>query len=76
MSIVKGFRKQKAIEENSWRKIYGLLVMINRDPKKPIPQIEKQWSIPIIDNMFVAENENIAENTDIKGKLLKAWRLN
>ena len=51
------------------------MVMINRDPKKPIPKIEKQWSIPIIDDLFVEHDENEAKNTDIKGELLNAWKL-
>jgi hypothetical protein len=78
-SIVKGFRRQKAIEENYWRRIYGLMVMVNRDPKKPMPKIEDSWYIPIIDDETfndLDENQNEMSNFEIKDKLLKAWRLN
>lgn len=78
-AIVKGFRKQKAIEENQWRRIYSLMVMVNRDSKKPMPKIEDSWYIPMIDDeRFENEYENESEmsNFEIKDKLLKAWRLN
>jgi hypothetical protein len=75
-SIVRGFRRQKAIEENNWRKIYGLLVMINRDPKKPTPNILTHWSIPELDSVYLEdEGEDEEDKTDIKENLLKVWKL-
>ena len=55
------------------------MVMVNRDPKKPMPKIEDSWYIPIIDDETLNdldENQNEMSNFEIKDKLLKAWRLN
>ena len=74
-ALVKGFRRERALQESYHRKIFGLIAMVNRDPKKPAPNIDKIWPIPILDRVFDIE-EDEEPITDIKTKLMKAWRLN
>lgn len=76
LAIVKGFRREKAMQESYYRNIYAVLVMANRDPKKPAPVITNYWPIPILDEAMTADIEETENNTDIKAKLLRAWRLN
>jgi len=72
----KGFREQKAREENHIRRLNYTLASAYRDPKKPFPNIYDYWPIPEIDPI---REEIIGVYQDpkaVKSKLLKAWRLN
>lgn len=77
-AIARGFRDQNAKNENHFRRIYAVLTMAYRDPKKPQPNILNLWPIHPIDSQFQQEEEETDEYRpkSKKQELLKKWRLN